>query len=174
MADLHPVRRLDRKDDLETFDSTEPELDNWLRDFAYSDQQARVSVTYVLPRGERIVGYYTLAPHAIDRREYPDVGRLGAGQPSGRKIPVFLLARLALHKDAHSTGLGGDLLKDALIRCVGASSEFGGRAVVVHAKHDKAASFYEHYGFSRLPENELHLYLLVKDIRKSLESSIAE
>lgn len=172
MADLRPVRRLERNDDLETFDSTKPELDNWLRDFAYSDQQASVSVTYVLPRGGRVVGYYTIAPHTIDRREYRDVGRLGAGQPSEREIPVFLLARLALDKSEHGTGLGGDLLQDALIRCVSGSSEYGGRAVVVHAKHDKAASFYEHYEFSRLPENELHLYLLVKDIRKSLESAI--
>jgi hypothetical protein len=47
MPNLRPVRRLERGDDLSTFDSGESALDNWLRTFALSDQRASVLATYV-------------------------------------------------------------------------------------------------------------------------------
>ena len=164
---LRPVRRLKPEDDVGEFDSSESELDDWLRKYALSDQNASASVTYVLIRGDQVVGFYTIAPHSVEAEGH-DTGRLGRGLPSERSIPVFLLARLALNKSEHGVGLGGDLLSDALLRCLGGADEFGGRAVLVHAKHEKAAEFYRHYGFLDLPENDLHLYMLMKDIKKSV------
>lgn len=164
---LRPVRRLTSSDDLSGFDSSETDLDQWLRRYALSDQNASVSVTYVLSSDDDVVGFYTIAPHAIEASD-AGLGRLGKGFPRSRAIPVFLLARLALDKSVQGSGLGGDLLTDALLRCLGAAEEYGGRAVVVHAKHKQAAAFYRRYGFLPLPQNELHLYLLMKDIEKSL------
>lgn len=166
--ELRPVRKLAQHDDLDGFDSGEPQLDNWLRKHAYSDQQARVSVTHVLTRGETVIGYYTIAPQSIMLAGGGDV-RLGKGQPEGRPIPVYLLARLALDRAEHGLHLGEDLLRHALIKCVAGAENFGGRAVLVHAKYDKAAAFYRHYGFVSLPENPHHLYLPVKDIKKSVQ-----
>lgn len=165
--DLRPVRKLERGDDVEGFDCGEPELDIWLRDYAWSDQTSNVSVTYVLLRGDLVIGYYTLAPQSIGRDGESNT-RLDGGQPTGRPIPVYLLARLALVKTEQGNRLGGDLLRDALTRCAAGSESYGGRAVLVHAKHEKAATFYQRYRFEPLPENPLHLYLLMKDIRKSL------
>ncbi len=156
-------------DDLDGFDCGVPVLDVWLKRFALSDQSAGASVTYVLKRAAQIVGFYTLAPHTIE----PDLvsGRLGAGQPRERPIPVILVARLGLDGSVHGAGLGGDLLKDALARCAAAASDIGGRAVLVHAKNDEAAAFYRRYGFGPLEENPNHLYILMKDLRASIRRS---
>ncbi len=156
-------------DDLAGFDCGVPALDEWLRQFALSDQGAGASVTYVLERGQQIVGFYTLAPHAIEPDEAPR--RLGAGLPRQRSIPVILLARLGLDRSVHGTGLGGDLLKDALARCAAAADDIGGRAVLVHAKDEGAAGFYQRYGFVPLEQNPNHLYVLMKDLRASIRRS---
>ena len=169
MIDLRPVRRVDTDDDLDEFDCGVPALDEWLRHFALSDQRAGASVSYVLERGSQIVGFYTLAPHTIESGVVP--GRLSAGLPRKRPIPVILLARLGLDRSVQGTGLGGDLLKDALARCAAAADDIGGRAVLVHAKDERAAAFYERHGFVSLEQNPNHLYVLMKDLRASIRCS---
>ncbi len=169
MTELRPVRRVEANDDLDGFDCGVPALDEWLKRFALSDQRAGASVTYVLGRDTKIVGFYTLAPHTIESGVDP--GRLGAGLPRQRPIPVILLARLGLDRSVQGTGLGGDLLKDALARCAAAADEIGGRAVLVHAKDERAAAFYERYGFVPLEQNPNHLYVLMKDLRASIRRS---
>jgi N-acetylglutamate synthase-like GNAT family acetyltransferase len=39
--------------------------------------------------------------------------------------------------------------------------------VLVHASDERAASFYEHFGFIRSPSDPLHLTVLMKDLRKA-------
>ena len=170
MSDLRPVRRLEPTDELDEFDCGVPALNEWLRQFALSDQRAGASATYILRRGQRVVGFYTLAPHAIEPAQAAP--RLGAGLPRQRPIPVILLARLGLDRSEQGTGLGGDLLRDALIRCAAAADEIGGRAVVVHAKDEAAARFYRRWGFQALSENPQHFYLLMKDLRESIQRSL--
>lgn len=170
MRDLRPVRRLEPADRLDGFDSGVPALDEWLRLFALSDQRAGASVTYVLTTGRRVIGFYTLAPHAIEPAQATP--RLGAGLPRRRPIPVILLARLGVDQSEQGGGLGAALLRDALSRCAAAADEIGGRAVVVHAKHEAAAGFYRRWGFQALPENPQHLYLLIKDLRESIRQAL--
>lgn len=166
MSDLRPVRKLAATDTLDEFDCGFPVLNEWLKQFALSDQRAGASVTYVLERDDRVVGFYAVAPHAIEPGDLAP--RLGAGLPRHRPIPVILLARLGLERSEQGSGLGGDLLRDALSRCAAAADEIGGRAVVVHAKDEGAAHFYQRYGFQTLPENPQHLYVLMKDLRASI------
>jgi GNAT superfamily N-acetyltransferase len=170
VTELRRVRRVEADDDLDGFDCGVPALDEWLRRFALSDQRAGASVTYVLERESQIVGFYTLAPHTIESEATP--GRLGAGLPRQRPIPVILLARLGLDQSVQGTGLGGDLLKDALARCAAAADEIGGRAVLVHAKDAGAAAFYQRYRFVRLEQNPNHLFVLMKDLRASIRRSL--
>jgi GNAT superfamily N-acetyltransferase len=109
-------------------------------------------------------------PHTIEFVDSP--GRLGAGPPRQRPIPVILLARLGLDRSGQGTGLGGDLLRDALARCAGVVDDIGGRAVLVHAKDDGAAAFYQRHGLVPLEQNPNHLYVLMKDLRTSIRRSI--
>ena len=40
--------------------------------------------------------------------------------------------------------------------------------MVVHAKNDAAAGFYQSFEFTRFESNPLHLYLLMKDLKTSM------
>jgi GNAT superfamily N-acetyltransferase len=54
-------------------------------------------------------------------------------------------------------GLGGALLADALDRA--ARSEIAAYAMLVDAKDESAAAFYQHHGFIPLPDTPLILFL---------------
>ena len=70
------------------------------------------------------------------------------------------------------TGIGGDLLKDALAGCAAAADEIGGRPVVLHTKDHSAVRFYERFGLRSLPENASNLYVLMEDLRASIHRSL--
>ncbi len=78
----------------------------------------------------------------------------------------MLLARLAVSTSWQGRKLGAGLLKDAMRRTLQAADIAGVRAFAVHAKDDAARQFYEHFGFAPSPTDPLHLYLLVKDLRR--------
>jgi GNAT superfamily N-acetyltransferase len=71
-------------------------------------------------------------------------------------------------KQEQGQGIGSALLKDALKRAYAGAEIIGGRAVLVHAIDAEAAAFYRGYGFETCPGLELHLMLLMKDLRASL------
>jgi GNAT superfamily N-acetyltransferase len=118
----------------------------------------------VVHRTLTVVGYYSLAPGSVSRK----AATARAGRSAPEPIPVILLARLAVDQREQGQGLGAALLKDALRRAYAGAEIIGGRAVLVHAIHAEAARFYEKYGFESCPGIELHLMLLMKDLRASL------
>lgn len=95
--------------------------------------------------------------------------RLRKGLPR-HPIPVILLARLAVDQNFKGRGLGAGLLKNALLRVLNASRKVGVRAFIVNAKDDAARRFYEHFNFEGFPEDSRRLFLLIKDLRKSIMS----
>lgn len=148
------------------FQSGVPELDGWLRHRALHAQSMRTARTFVWHAGDlEVVAYFSLAAHVILREELP--AKLGRGSPD--RIPAILLARLALHTNLHGEGLGGELLWDALSRCVAASQLAGARVVVVDAINEKAAAFCRHHGFRAVPENPFRLIQKMNDIAHALE-----
>jgi GNAT superfamily N-acetyltransferase len=74
-------------------------------------------------------------------------------------VPVMVLARLAVDHRAQGIQLGGALLQDAVSRTVMVSQNAGVRALIVHALHDRAKQFYEHYGFQESPQHPMTLML---------------
>lgn len=147
------------------FDCGIPELDTYLIRHAWNNHQAGSARTFVCTEGDVIVGYYSLAAAQIIHAEA--AVRLKKGL-AAHPIPVVLLARLAVIKRWQGRKLGLALLKDAILRSVQASDTIGIRALIVHAKDDKARAFYQKFGFEPLPEHPLHLFLLLKDARKQL------
>lgn len=100
---------------------------------------------------------------SIERIRVPS--RPGRGQPDPTRS-VLVLARLALDRQEQGTGLGGDLLLDALIRSVAGARHYGARALVVDAIDDRVAEFYGHHGF--LPLEGRRLYRRISDIARAL------
>lgn len=150
---------------IDDFDCGDEALNSYLRKFALINNQNGSSRTYVITKNKQVVGYYTLTPGSISKEDTPQ--RVGKGL-ANHPVPVIILARLAVDKIEQGSGLGKALLRDALVRIVAAADSIGGRAIFVHAKHERAKSFYEHFGFEPSPIDPLHLYLLIKDIKKTL------
>lgn len=156
---------LDKNHDVSGFDCGVAALNEYPRRYAYLNHQNRSARTYVATRGGCVVGYYTLAAGSVSREDSPQRVARGLGQ---YPVPVVLLARLAVDAREQGRGLGRALLKDAILRTSQASDIIGSRALLVHAKDEKAESFYGKFGFEPSPTHEFHLYLLMKDILKTL------
>ncbi len=160
---LRPVELLDPdRHQLDVFASGVGELDDWLQHTSAVAAAAGTAATWVVCRGERVVGYYALAMGSVDHRAVPS--RLRRGQPD--PVPVLLLARLALDQSEQGRGVGADLLLDALIRAVAGARHYGARAVIVDAINDSAIGFYTHHGF--LPLAGRRLYRRITDIEGSI------
>jgi GNAT superfamily N-acetyltransferase len=168
MATEEPIGNpipLERSHDLSSFDCGVQPLNEYLRRYAYLNHQSRSARTYVAARAARVVGYYTLAAGSVSREDAPQRIAQGLGQ---YPVPVILLARLGVDVNEQGKGLGRALLKDAILRAAQASDIIGSRAILTHAKDEKAKTFYGRFGFEPSPVHEFHLYLLMKDIKKVL------
>lgn len=149
------------------FDCGIEALNVYLRKYAVQNHRNNSSKTYVaLSNDKDIIGYFSLAYGSVGCEKAPLRISRGLGQ---YPIPVLVLARFAIDRGFQGRGLGRALLKQALLKALNASEIAGLRAVVVDAKDENARSFYERFGFSQSPIDKMHLFLLLKDIRKSVE-----
>lgn len=163
-CDLSPPERLRPDHQVDQFESGVPALDDWLRRRARKNEVSGASRTFVIARGTRVVGYYSLAAGSVVHSQAPGAIRRNMPDP----IPVIVLGRLAVAVTEQRTGLGTALLRDAITRVLRASQEVGIRAMLVHAISEDAAAFYTRHGFVQSPTSELTLMLPVETIRKSL------
>jgi predicted N-acetyltransferase YhbS len=151
--------------DLTAFDCGAMALNDYLRRHALANHRNEAARTYVAARGARVVGYYSLAAGSVVPEQAPERIKKGLAR---HPIPVILLARLAVDRSEHGRRLGKGLVKDAMLRAAQAADIVGCRAVLVHAKDDSAKTFYHKFDFAPSPIDDMHLYLLMKDLRKSL------
>lgn len=163
MSDPLRIEKLRADHVVAGFDCGREELNHFLVRFALTNQQAGSAQTYLALAGERVAGYYSLAVGEVAYADAPE--RLSKGQ-ARHPVPIMLLARLAIAKSEQGRGLGAGLLKDAMRRTLQAADIAGIRALAVHAMDETARSFYAHFGFIASPTDPLHLFLLIKDIRR--------
>jgi len=150
------------------FDCGKTPLNDFLIKYALQNQASGGARTYVLARGIRVIGYYSLAPASIAPEDAPTRVMKGQGR---YPVPVILMARFAVDSREQGKGLGKALFRDALRRALNGAETIGGRAFLVHAKDEEAQAFYLKFGMEESPTNPLHLMLLFKDIRQSLEDA---
>ncbi len=159
------IGKLIRDHDLSSFDCTNATLNGWLKRFAWTNQQADSTKTYVALDENRVVGYYALTTGSVHKHESPQ--RIAKGL-ANHPVGVVLLARLAVDRTQQGKGLGKALLFDSLSRIEEAADIVGVRAVLVHAIDDAARRSYLHFGFEQSPGNPYQLLLLLKDLRKAI------
>lgn len=159
------IEKLERLHNVDSFDCGQENLNRYVKQYALMSQKSDAASTYVGVVGKKIIGYYTLVVSNVVYADAPE--RLIKGL-SRNPVPVILLARIATDLEWQGKGVGAGLLRDAMQRTVQVADIAGVRAFLVHAKDDKAKAFYEHFNFSPSPTDPYHLYLLVKDIRKSM------
>jgi GNAT superfamily N-acetyltransferase len=159
------IEKLRRDHDVDGFDCGDPALNRFLIQFALQNQLAGASQTYLALQDTKILGYYTLVFGEVAFEDAPDRLRKGLAR---HPVPLMVLARLAIGSAMQGKGLGSGLLRDAMLRTLRAADIAGLRALAVHAKDQRARTFYERFDFIASPSDPLHLYVLLKDVRAAL------
>lgn len=155
--------------DVSGFGCRSREQTDWLR--RHARQSAASGTTRVLvvtsQDDDAVVAYYAWCMAQLTVAASPERLRKGAGR---YPQPVALLARLGVDARHEGRGLGAALLQDVLARLAGLSEDIGCRGLLIHAESAEAKKFYLHLvpEFEQSPTDELHLVLLLKDIRKTL------
>lgn len=127
-----------------------------------ANQSSGASRTFVVTDQDgRVCGYYAMAAGAVSHQLATSGVRRNMPDP----IPVMVLARLAVDRRAQGNRLGAALLQDAVNRAVAVSHNAGVRALLVHALHEKAKQFYEHYGFQPSPTHPMTLMLRLSGVK---------
>lgn len=163
-APLTPPAPLEKHHLTADFTGGAPELDDWLRNYAWVNHRSGNARVFVATRDLRVVAYYALATAGVEKAESPDALHKG-GVPA--QIPCLFLARLAVDRSEHNRGLGKGLLVDAIRRTIRVADQVGVRALLIHARDEQTRAFYLHQGeFLPSPTDPLHLLLSLKEARK--------
>lgn len=153
------------------FDCGDADLNIYLQRFARQSHESGGAKTFLAVTAQdplRILGFYSLNPASIDFARTPAIARRGLGRYD---VPVYRLGRLAVDRTIQGRGLGGGLLLAAGRRCMAVAEEVGGVALLIDAKADQAAQWYEGYGAVRLDDAPLSLVLPFAAIAKAMAAS---
>lgn len=160
------IEKLTRQHAVETFDCGQEALNRFLARFALHNQQANASQTYVALADDTVIGFYSLVVGEVSYDDAPD--RLTKGL-ARHPVPIMLLARMGVALGWQGKKVGAGLLRNAMQRTLQAADIAGVRALAVHAKDEEAQAFYRHFDFIESPTDPLHLFILVKDLRRVAE-----
>lgn len=143
---------LSKQHDRAGFDCGVAELNTFIQKTARRQDErhlVRTTVLVDIDQPEHILAYYSTAPCETD---YP------------HPVPFLRMARLATNRSVQSQGFGELALLSAVDDAATIARTFtaiGG--LVVDAKDQQAAAFYEKYEFIRIEENGLQLFLPIQD-----------
>jgi GNAT superfamily N-acetyltransferase len=161
LADHHRV---------DSFACRSVEQTEWLRRHARQSAATGTTKVFVVTAhgADGVVGYYAWCMAHVALADAPPRVRRGAGR---YPQPVALLARLGVDERHEGHGLGAGLLADVIVRLVALDETIGCRGLLIHAENDAARAFYLHLipELEASPTDPLHLVLLMKDARRSLE-----
>lgn len=159
---------IDKSHDRASFDCGEAALNEFLAKYARKSHELGGAKTFVAVSeadGRSVFGYYSLSPASIEYDRTPAVVKRGLAR---HDVPAFRLARLAVDRRMQGKGLGGQLLLLAGSRCLRAASQVGGVAMLIDAKNETVAGWYESYGGVRLEDAPLTLVLPLVTIESAL------
>jgi ribosomal protein S18 acetylase RimI-like enzyme len=140
------------------FDCGDPDLNLYLQKHARQNHESGGAKCFIAaPSGAPagVLGFYTLSPASIEHST-PALAKKGLARCD---VHVFRLGRLAVDRSAQGRGLGGALLLRAADRCMRVAQDVGGVALLIDARNDRAARWYESYGALRMDDAPLSLVL---------------
>lgn len=145
------IRAHDGRIDAKTFNCGQSALDEYIRRYALQDVRRDLARVFVAsPKDDLacLAGFFTLSAGSVNCSDLPE--KLARKLPC-YPVPIALIGRLAVDKDFQGKGLGSILLADACQKIRQARETLAVVGIVVDAKDDSAAAFYQHFGFIELP-----------------------
>lgn len=159
---------LGKQHDRSKFSCEAAELDNWFRHRAGQDERRNIARVFVAVDSELgVVGFYSLSSFKLDFDDLPV--EIARKLPRYEGIPAALIGRLARDLRVRGKGVGELLVADALRRILSATQSLAVFAITVDAKDERAATFYEEFGFRRFPLHPNRLFLLASSAATALE-----
>ena len=135
------------------FNSSNTSLNNFLKLQAKKESKQGLSKVYVLQdSSDLIIAYYTLSASELPKEAIPDK-LLKKIPDSYHGYPAILIGRLAVDEAYHGKGIGGEILVDAIKRCLDFSEKIGTSVILVDPIDKQAASFYSKFMFKSLPDS---------------------
>ena len=152
------IEPLGRHHDRAGFSCGRPELDDWFRRRASQDEKRNVARVFAAVDDRLgVIGFYSLSAFSLTISDLPD--DMARKLPRYDAIPAALIGRLARDGRVRGRGIGEFLLADAIKRILGAGRSVAVHAIVVDAKDEQAANFYEAFGFRPFPLRPTRLFL---------------
>lgn len=135
-------------------------LERYLRETARGHLTKGVSITRVMVersavRPKPILGYFTLTSTLAKAVDWPGAAK---GLPS-MPLPIVLLGRLAVATDWQGRGIGKLLLAAAREIAAASMRGAGGVGLAVDPADVSLIPFYAKYGFVRVEEHSLRMFL---------------
>lgn len=164
---IAPPQSLSKDHILESFDCGSKPLTEWLKKHALQSQQSGQTRTMVITdKNNIVIGYYAYNVISVEH-ESSTPQRVKKGL-SRQPIPVFLIARLAIDLKYQGQRLGERLLLSALRGAASITGTVPIRAIIVDALNEEAKQFYLKFDFEPFPPDSLRMWLLMKDLLKTL------
>jgi GNAT superfamily N-acetyltransferase len=148
-----------KQHDRAAFDCGDPDLNLYLQKFARQNHESGGAKCFIAAPSNapaRVLGFYTLSPASIEYSRTPALAKKGLARYD---VPLFRLGRLAVDQTVRGRGLGGALLLRAAERSIRVAQDVGGVALLIDAKNDRAARWYESFGALRMYNAPLSLVL---------------
>jgi GNAT superfamily N-acetyltransferase len=157
------IEPLTREHDRKSFDCGDEQVTSFFRERALQDQSKDLSRTMVLVAPDvpkQVIGHHTLLFNQVRQDEIPnDRPRIT------RDIPVILLGQLGVESSFQGRGIGDLLLTDAQARVTEIAAKIGVRALMLDARNERLADWYEQHDFIRFP-GSLRMFKSIDAIRK--------
>ncbi len=156
--------------DREAFDCGEEALNEFLRRYARQSHERGGAKTFLAidDAAKTILSFYSLSPASAGYARTPEIIRRGLAR---HDVPGFRLARLAVDRRVQGQGLGGQLLLAAGRRCLLASAQVGGVALVIDARNERVARWYAGFGAVPLLDAPRSLLLPLATLGAALEKA---
>lgn len=168
MTEYRQPELLDGTHILDEFTCRSTEQTDWLRRLGRQSAGAGTTKVFVVTELDEphVVAYYGWCMAQVTVDDAPHRFVKGGGR---YPQPVALLARLGVDLRHERRGLGAALLIDVFTRLVALDTTIGCRGLLVHCESTDARAFYQRIApFEQSPTDELHLTVLMKDIRATL------
>lgn len=149
------------------FDCDVPVLNAWIQRHAWPSHQGGGARVYVSVDSvqDLIAAYFCLSAAQADRATVPRRVSQGMGRSP---VPVVLIGRFGVDKRFQGSGVGNFMVRHAFEETLKTAQWIGVRAVMVDAKDQDAANFYDRLGFTASVSDPLRLFIMIKDIKRSL------
>ncbi|XOV92226.1 MAG: GNAT family N-acetyltransferase [Bacteroidota bacterium] len=143
----------DKKYKRDNFSCKHTSLNNYLQFQATKESKAGLARIYLLVNGiDEVIGYYSLSSAELPKDSVPE-DMIKKLPQSYSGYPAILLGRLAMTTKESGKGLGGQLMVDAIHRCIIHSLSIGTSVIMVDPIDEGAKNFYAKYMFKLLPDS---------------------